>query len=284
MGDQLQEFVNYLKKIKGLSETSVYHYLTYHKFFMDLPLTQRSINSFVQSKNNNPVCRAYLKSYLEFLKRDKEFDLPKTKTGSIKRRLIRDVSKVEINKIRDYAYLTHKRDGIIFDLLYFGALRRAEILSIKINSFNWAKWFGDPDEFCEFNVIGKRNKERRVVVHPKAVKTLLEIYFDKGILTSFMKPADIIEKLNAMDNPLFAKMTEWRVWKIVKKYSTKALNRDIRPHEIRHARATEFEESGASVRDIQRYLGHTNLATTEIYLHSDEAKSLERIKGISKDL
>ena len=99
-----------------------------------------------------------------------------------------------------------------------------------------------------------------------------------------MQPADIIEKLNAMDNPLFSKMNEWKVWALIKKYSKKAFDHAVRPHEIRHARATELEENGASVRDIQRYLGHTNLATTEIYLHSDEAKSLERIKGISKDL
>ena len=118
MGDQLQEYVNYLKKIKGLSDKSVYHYLTYHKHFMDLPCTQKSINSFVQSKNNNPVCRAYLKSYLEFLKKDKEFDLPKVKTGSKKRRLIRPVSRVEINKIRECAYSEKKRDGIVFDLIY----------------------------------------------------------------------------------------------------------------------------------------------------------------------
>lgn len=161
-------------------------------------------------------------------------------------------------------------------------MRRAEILTIKTNSFDWAKWFEDPEQFCIFNVVGKGNKERSVLAHPQTIKFILEIYYNKKIISNFMQPQDIIEKLNSMDDPLFYKISEWKVWKIVKKCSTKALNRDIRTHEIRHTRATELEEKGASTRDIQRYLGHSSLMTTEIYLHSDESKSLERIKELSK--
>ena len=281
MTDKITEFHEYLKQIKGLSDRTIYHYFTYHRHFRNMELTQENINKFVISKGNNSVCRGYLKAYLEFLKKSREFELPVVKSGSKKRKLIRPITKIEINKLRDYAYLTKKRDGIIIDLLYYGALRRAEIQTIKVNSFNWAEWFRDPEQFCEFKVIGKRNKERKVLVHPKAIKTLLGIYYEKGILTSFMSPKEVLQKLSLMDDMLFKNMSEWKVWKIVKKYSTKYLKRDIRPHEIRHARATELELNGASIRDIQRYLGHTNLVTTEIYLHSDENKSLENIKVIS---
>ena len=284
MTTETEKFYNYLKQIRGLSDTTIYHYFTYHRHFKNLELTQENINKFSESKGNNSVCRGYLLSYLEFLEKDKEFDLPKAKKGRKRRRIIRPVSRVEINKIRDYAYLTKKRDGIIFDLLYFGALRRAEVLTIKTNSFNWGKWFEDPAQYCEFNVVGKGKKERTILTHPKAVKTILDIYFEKKILTPIMKPLDIVEKLNSMDDPLFRKLTQWKVWKVVKKYSTSALKRDVRPHEIRHARATELEENGATTRDIQRYLGHSSLNTTEIYLHSDETKSLSRIKEISKNL
>jgi len=123
-----------------------------------------------------------------------------------------------------------------------------------------------------------------VLVHPKATQTILEIYFEKGILTPYMEPEDVIEKLNAMGDLLFPKISDWSIWRRTKMYSNKVLNRDIRPHEIRHARATELEEGGASMRDIQRYLGHSHTITTEIYLHTDEGKSLERIKDLSKTL
>lgn len=284
MDDQTTQYIEYLQKIRGLSDTTVYHYLTYHRHFKDQNINQNNITKFLISKGNGGVCRAYMRSYLEFLKREKEFDLPHVKSGGKKKRLIRPISKIEINKISDYAYATKTRDGIMFDLLYYGALRRAEILTIKTNSFNWGKWFCDPSQFMELRVIGKGNKERKVLVNPKAIKSLLEIYFDKGIINSFMQPKDIVEKLGSVSDPLFKKLSEWMVWKVVKKYSMRALKRDLRTHEIRHARATELEESGASVRDIQRYLGHSSLVVTEIYLHSDAGKSLDRISAISKDL
>jgi len=80
-----QDYCDYLKKIKGLSDRTAYHYLTYHRHFVDHPLSQENINSFIKSKNNNSVCRGYMKSYLEFLKRDREFDLPIVKSGSRRR-------------------------------------------------------------------------------------------------------------------------------------------------------------------------------------------------------
>jgi len=53
-------------------------------------------------------------------------------------------------------------------------------------------------------------------------------------------------------------------------------------HQLRHARATHLEESGVSIRDIQNYLGHANIGTTEIYLHSDQSHSLQRIRELTK--
>ena len=284
MTDNIKEFHNYLKKIKGLSDRSIYHYFTYHRHFVLMPLSQKSINKFTETRSNNSVCRGYLKAYLEFLGNTKDFDLPIVRSGSQKKRLARPIAKAEINKIIDLAYSRHLKDGILMDLLYYGALRRSEPLSIKVNGFDWGEWFKDPDKYCILNVIGKRDKERRVVVHPRVVKKLLEIYLAKGILTPQMDIADMIEKLRSMDDPLFKSMTEWNVWKLVKKYAKLSLNRDIRTHEMRHARATELESNGATIRDIQRYLGHGDQRTTEIYLHSDETKSLDNIKTLSESL
>ena len=283
MGDQIKDYCDYLIKIKGLSDRTAYCYLKYHRHFMNQPLTQNKINAFALSKNNNSVVRGYLKSYLEFLKMDGEFNLPIVKSGSKRKKLIRPVSMVEINRLRDKVYHSKVRDGIIIDLLYWGALRREEPLSIKVNSFDWGDFFGNPNNYGKVRVTGKGKKDRIVLVHPQAMQSLLSIYLKKRILTNFMQPAEMIQKLNSMDAPLFNKLSEWGVWKIVKKYSIRYLKRDVRPHELRHARATQLEEDGASIKDIQRYLGHASLTTTEIYLHSSESKSLENIKQISEN-
>ena len=230
------------------------------------------------------MCRSFLKSYLEFRKLEKEFDLPKVKTGATKKRLARSITKTEIDKLIRDAYANSVRHGLVIDIIYHGALRRAEPLTIKVNSFAWEKWFEDPTKFCVLNVIGKRDKERKVLVPPRVLLKILEVYLEKGILTPHMNPADIVTSLASKEDLLFNFKTEWNVWNIVKERAKKSLHRDIRTHEIRHARATELEEHGASIRDIQRYLGHASTQTTEIYLHSDEGKSLERIKTLSQSL
>jgi integrase/recombinase XerD len=283
MSDPIVEYHKFLKEIKGLSDRTIYHYFTYHRHLVNLPLDQENINSFIQSKNNNCVVRAYVKSYLDFLKRSKEFDLPHAKSGTIKKTIIRPISKNEIKAIREYSYNKSIKQGVIFDLLYYGALRRSEILTINTNSFEWEKWFDDPENFCLFKVMGKGKKERNVGVHQKAIKGILDLYLQKGLLSPHMDKESIIIKLNSIDDPLFV-VTEWSIWNIVKKNSLNALNRDVRPHEIRHARATELLNNGATIRDIQQYLGHSTITTTEIYLHTQEKISLNRIIDISQDL
>ncbi len=283
-GDQLQLFYNHLKKIKGLSDRTVYHYLSYHKHFWQKDLTQRTITLFISSKNNNSVVRGYMKAWLEFLGRHKEFDLPIAKTGTVKRRLVRDISRSEMEKIILCAYDDNRRDGLICDFIYWGALRRSEVCTIKINAVKWEQFFEDPDQHCEFSVIGKGNKERTVLVHPRSIKEILKIFIDRGTIRPTMEVWDILETLNAIDLPLFSKISERSIYGKAKKYAIKSIQRPIRTHEIRHARATHLEEDGASIRDIQKYLGHSHVGTTEIYLHSKESESLKRIKGISNDL
>jgi len=221
-------------------------------------------------------------SYLEFLKRSKEFEIPKAKTGTKKKRLIRSISHKEIEKIITYGYSQSKRNGLILDLLYYGALRRFEINTIAINLINFEKWFESGCEgLCEMIVIGKGNKERTVLMNVRTIKVILEIYLHRGVITPHMNKDDIVEKLRSMQDPLFNHLNEKTIYNIARKCAEKSIGRSIRTHEIRHARATHLEDAGAGIRDIQKYLGHGDLKTTEIYLHSDEARGLDRIKGLS---
>jgi len=284
MANQLKDFYNYLKKIKGLSDRTIMHYLSYHRHFMKLKLSQKNITTFITKKNNNSVCRGYMMAWLEFLKKDKIFEIPKVKTGTTKKRIVKQISKYDMNKIIECAYDHSKKDGIMIDLLYWGALRRSEIGTIMINSIDWDGWFKDPNDLCEFNVTGKGKRDRTVVVHPRAIKTILKFFFKNEIISISMQPNEILEKLNSLDELLFRSLSERVIYEKVKNYALKTLKRPVRTHEVRHCRATHLEEDGASIRDIQKYLGHSNMATTEIYLHASEGESLRRIKEIGKDL
>jgi integrase/recombinase XerD len=280
MTDQTEEYYKYLSKIKGLSDRTIYHYMTYHRHFKDQEITQKSINKFLQSKSNNTVCRSYLKSWLEFLGKEKEFDIPKAKTGRDKQRIIRHITRSEMKKIIHNAYLYKTKFGIMFEILYYGALRRSELGTIKTNSINWSKMDG---ENVEVKVIGKGKKDRTIYIPTKTAFRIVKIYFKKGLINNHMNREDIVTKLSSMDDRLFT-YSENRIWRKIKDLSIKALGRAIRPHEIRHARATHMLEDKIPERTIQRYLGHSSLAVTEIYLHTTEKKALEEIDLLSKHL
>lgn len=120
------------------------------------------------------------------------------------------------------------------------------------------------------------------MVHPRAIKEILKIFMEQGTIRATMDVLDVLETLNALDLPLFNKISERTIYGNAKKYALRSIKRPIRTHEIRHARATHLEDDGASVRDIQKYLGHSHIGTTEIYLHSRESESLGRIKKMEK--
>ena len=288
--DLIIGFADYLKNIKGLSIRSCYQYMLYHNVFMERELTQESIEKFLNERKNCNVVRAYLLNYLEFLHKEYEFKIPKAKSGSQKKRLIRSISESEINEVSIYCYKKSEKDGIIFDILYWGALRRDEITTVKTNSFDWQDWFNNPSQHIMLRVIGKGDKERKVLVHPKVPQTILNIFMKKGLINlKEMEGSDVLNFLNNADDLLIAKygsynFSKWKVWKLVKIYFRDALKREIRTHELRHARATHLADQGADIKDIQIYLGHASVKTTEIYLHRDTEEALKRIRSITKDL
>ena len=167
---------------------------------------------------------------------------------------------------------------MIFDLTYQGALRRFEIPTIKLNSFKWIEWLDDMDKPCHLIIQGKGNKQRTVLINSTCAEKIFEHYRIKYELND-------MEKIRAFANSpslIFGKMNLWYVWDVIHSGSQKAIGREIRPHELRHCRATELERMGVPIKDIKNYLGHSSIGTTEIYLHTSEKESIDNIQNIIK--
>lgn len=275
-------FGTFLLQTKGLMSKTVELYLGYYKG-LDIARIedQEYVNQFVQDHKNSSVVRAFLLNYLQYKGLSKKIDLPMRKTGSEKKRIIRDIDYEEISKLKNFLYEKSFKRGLIFDILYSGALRRIEVPTIKLNSFLWKEWLNNMDGFCKLIVLGKGNKERPVLVNPETAKKILDFYNKNN---SFATLEDLERFINS-EKLLFSKkngdpITEKQIYDIVKFGSLKCLGRDIRTHELRHCRASELEKMGLSPREIQTYLGHVNLATTEIYLHKNEKDNLNRIEKV----
>jgi len=277
-------YTNWLKETKKLSDHTIYLYERHYKRFNVHPFTQQGINDyFAIPKVNNSISRAFIKSLLQFLDMEDLFKLPPKPTGKKKKKIIRNLSQAQIGALRKEAYHTSKMNGYLFDFIYYGALRRSEVCRIMVNSFNWSEWFNDPKQACELKIeLGKGNKDRIVLIPAHVTKAFLEFYMD----LQKIKPdhvEDLIILLNNTSLMLFRLksrkiMDGWHVWNLIKRLSFKAIGIKIRPHELRHARATELENKGHNIRTIQHYLGHSSPAITEVYLHTSEKKSISKIK------
>ena len=281
--DETNPFMEWLIA-KKLSNNTLYLYWRYYDRFQKFDFSQSGIDKFFANKNiNNSISRAFMKSLLEFLEMSDQFKLPPKPTGKKKKKIIRKVTGDQIRNIREVAYDDNKIIGFLFDFLYYGALRRSEVSKIMINSLNWGVWFEDRNKPCEMIIrLGKGNKDRNVLIPSSVVSDFLEFDMKKANINP-INMRGFVSTLSNTSKPIFMKkngsaLNGWKIWQVIKRISNKAIGIEMRPHEIRHARATELERNGMSIRSIQHYLGHSTPQITEIYLHTTTKQSLEKVK------
>ena len=108
-------------------------------------------------------------------------------------------------------------------------------------------------------------KERRVPIHDKAAQAV-QTYLERGrihLVKGASGPAALF--LNQRGQNL----TRQGLWLIIKDYAAKAgLNYEVTPHVLRHSFAAHMlRHNKASLREIQKFLGHANISTTQVYTH-----------------
>jgi len=147
------------------------------------------------------------------------------------------------------------RDSLMIDMLYSSGMRVSELISVKILDIDFKRGI--------IKVIGKGSKTRIVPIYDqllKNIQTYLPIRLDtyvKGEDTGYLF-------LNRFGKHL----TRQYVWSWVKEIcSIAGIKKTVSPHTLRHCFATHLLSGGADLRTIQIFLGHENIATTEIYTH-----------------
>jgi integrase/recombinase XerD len=159
-----------------------------------------------------------------------------------------------------------ERNYAMLFLLYSTGLRVSELVRLPIAGCNLTA--------CFVRVVGKGNKERLIPFGIPA-KESLETYLQKA------RP--LILK-GRRSNALFITsrgkaMTRLRFWQILKDIAIAAgIKKNISPHMLRHSFATHLLVHGADLRSVQMMLGHSDIATTQIYTQIDQ----DRLKSIHK--
>ena len=75
-------------------------------------------------------------------------------------------------------------------------------------------------------------------------------------------------------------MSRQGFWKLVKQYALKAgITADITPHTLRHSFAAHLVQNGADLKAVQKMLGHSDIATTQVYLNMN----VEQVRSVYRE-
>ena len=146
------------------------------------------------------------------------------------------------------------RDKAMLELMYATGLRVSELLTIEKKNLSLTKNL--------IRIFGKGAKERFVPISEFAMDYLIKYINEVRNKSKFRDSKYIF--INEKGKPL----TRQFFWQQVKKYAESAdIEVNVSPHTLRHCFATHLLENGAELLSVQKMLGHSNVATTQIYTH-----------------
>lgn len=183
------------------------------------------------------------------------------------KRLPRTLSAAEVARLLEATTVEQTplglRDRALLELLYATGMRASEVVRLKRS-----------DVDVEAGVVrcwGKGDKERELPLYAAAQATLRH-YLDEGrdfLLQDVNEPTLF---LNRAGKPL----TRQGLWFLVQHYAAAAgLEGEVTPHTLRHSFATHLLDGGAELREVQQFLGHANINTTQIYTEISSRRKRE---------
>lgn len=155
-------------------------------------------------------------------------------------------------------------ERLICELLYATGMRRNELQQLKETDIEWSRQ--------QIRILGKGNKERLAPVSPALLDTLRDYMQEKRKLDEY-NTEYLLSLPTGM--PVYAQY----IYRTVKKHltATTTLQKNS-PHVLRHTFATHLLNNGANIQAIKELLGHSSLAATQVYTHTN----IDRLKEIHK--
>lgn len=229
-------------------------------YLADNQLSNRSINRKISS----------LKAYYKFLLKTEQIainPLAKHKALKTPKKIEIPFSEKEMKEVLYAIDFEHNFEGIrnklIIELLYSTGIRRSELINIKVQDISV------PDKTLK--VLGKRKKERIIPLISTLERTIEEyLVFRDNVKTG--ASGDFLFLLENGN-----KIYDTLVYRIINTYFSKvSVKVKKSPHILRHTFATHMINSGADLNSVKELLGHSSLASTQVYTHN----SISQLKRI----
>ncbi len=223
---------------------------------VDLEISNRSINRKVAS----------LKSYYRFLQQIGVVDsnpLSKHKALKTPKKVEVPFSETEMETVLRQIQFSDDfegcRDQLIIELLYTTGMRRAEMVNLKLADVDLNR--------NTIKVLGKRSKER-ILPLLQTTKLLYVAYLNKR-----KELERVVEVSNVFLVKSGAKIYETLVYRVINRYLSQVSSKVKKsPHILRHTFATHLLNKGADLNSVKELLGHSSLASTQVYTHNSIAE------------
>ena len=273
INESFDAFIQYLRVERGVSEITVKNYREDFKIFLlsfpDVRATDDlnvdMLPEFVRrqdelARSSSTILRRYslLRNYFSFLNEENILheEMPDVDKPKASKRLPFVMSNEEVDELLEAPDISKDngmRDRAMLELMYATGLRVSELLSLRFRNVNMQNGL--------ITVYGKGNKQRSVPVSSFALEFLRKYIDGPRKRVKGSKDTDIIF-LNRDGKAL----SRTYFFMQVKRYAEeKGIDSSVSPHTLRHCFATHLLENGASLRAVQEMLGHSNIATTQIY-------------------
>ena len=218
--------------------------------------------------SNNTINRkiSSLRTYYKFLLKVGDIDvspLAKHKVLKTAKTLQVPFSEKEIENVlemlKEENSFVGLRNKLIVELFYSTGMRRAELINLKLNDISYSQ--------KTIKVLGKRNKERIIPLLPSVLNTIIS-YLDYRKSLSSIKDVHYL-----LLTKKGANIYETLVYRVINNYFSKASEKVKKsPHILRHSFATHLLNEGADIKSVKELLGHSSLASTQIYANNSISK------------
>lgn len=263
--DDLSDFKQFNKRVFEQESIDLVNYRQIRSwigFLSENNLTATSINRKIAS----------LKAYYKFLMRIRQIEA----NPLIKHRPLKVVRKIQIPFSENELDAVLKslefkpgfdgvRDKLVIELFYATGMRRAELIGLQLGDVDFSS--------NTIKILGKRNKERIVPVLPVVMDQMREYERQRNHLQ------DIIDKGYFLLLKNGVKLNDSFVYRLINCYFSNVSEKVKKsPHMLRHTFATHMLNNGADLNSVKELLGHSSLASTQVYTHSSLAE-LKKVYG-----
>jgi len=288
MKDNVAAFRDYLQLEKHYSLHTVTAYLNDLGFFESylhdafdqdnlLEVNYSQIRSWIVSLvdagiSNTSVNRkiSSLKSFYKFLLRTRQIavsPLLKHKALKTPKKIQIPFSEKELDEVLNHISYAEGfegiRDKLIIDLFYTTGIRRAELINLTVSNVS----------DTAIKVLGKRNKERIIPVLPILSEQIAGYLAERANLKAINDGGIFFLTQKGV------KLNDSFVYRLINNYFSHVSEKVKRsPHILRHTFATHLLNNGADINSVKELLGHSSLASTQVYTHSSLAE-LKKVYG-----